>query len=107
MSKAINRSAVTRMLGVLLLVLGASLIPSVVVGLIYGEIKEVTCFLGTALPCLVVGFIIFKKYNPTDLKTKQRESYLIATMFWIVLRTGGHTKLSGLRASGCSVPSEE
>ena len=84
MSKAINRSAVTRMLGVLLLVLGASLIPSVVVGLIYGEIKEVTCFLGTALPCLVVGFIIFKKYNPTDLKTKQRESYLIATMFWIV-----------------------
>ena len=80
----LNKNVVIRMLGVLFLVLGIALLPAALVGVIYGEKKETLCFLGTAIPVFLIGLIIRAKYSSKDIKMKQREGYLVASLFWII-----------------------
>ncbi|MBR2559449.1 MAG: TrkH family potassium uptake protein [Firmicutes bacterium] len=80
----VNYHSVTRMLGVLFMVLGISFVPTIVVGLIYGEKRETLCFLATMVPCLLAGLVLMKIFSPTGLKMKAREGYLIVTLSWLV-----------------------
>ncbi|MDO4396448.1 MAG: TrkH family potassium uptake protein [Clostridia bacterium] len=80
----VNYKVVLRIMGILLLVLGFSLIPSLVVALIYKEYNCVPAFLYVIIPCLVPGFIIAKNVNRSMLKMKIRDGYLVVAMSWIV-----------------------
>ena len=76
--------SVIRMLGVLLLVIGFAMIPAALVGLFYGEMREAGIFTATIIPCLLAGLLVVKMFNPAGLRTRQREGYLIVTLFWVV-----------------------
>ena len=80
----VNYHSVTRMLGVLFMVLGISFVPTIAVGLIYREYSEVLCFLATMVPCLLAGLVLMRVFSPTGLKMKAREGYLIVTLSWLV-----------------------
>ena len=79
-----NYHSVIRMMGVLFLVLGISFIPTLAVGLIYREYREALCFLATMVPCLLAGLVLMKVFNPTGLKVKSRDGYLIVTLAWLI-----------------------
>lgn len=78
----VNFYCVTKMMGVLLIVLGLSLIPAFAVGLIYGENREAFCFLVTLIPCIVAGFAITKIFS-REVKTKARDGYIIVAFAWL------------------------
>ena len=79
-----KHSALLRMMGALFAVLGISFIPPVIIALIYGEYFEGLCFGGTISDCGIVGRILMKFFNPSDLKLKQRDGFLIVSLIWIV-----------------------
>ena len=79
-----KHSALLRMMGALFAVLGISFIPPVIIALIYGEYFEGLCFGGTMAACGIVGLILMKFFNPSDLKLKQRDGFLIFSLIWIV-----------------------
>ena len=84
MKRAINYSAITRMMGVLFLVLGIALAPPLLVALLYREGREALCFLMVSVPCLLAGILLLRLFNPRDLRAKQREGYFIVTLFWLI-----------------------
>ena len=79
-----KHSALLRMMGALFAVLGISFIPPVIIALIYGEYFEGLCFGCTMAACGIVGLILMKFFNPSDLKLKQRDGFLIVSLIWIV-----------------------
>ncbi|MDY6037670.1 MAG: TrkH family potassium uptake protein [Eubacterium sp.] len=84
MSSSINHNSLLRMLGVLFIVLGISFIPPVCIALIYSEYFEGLCFGATMTVCTVAGLLLMKFFNPSGLKTKQRDGFLIVTLIWIL-----------------------
>jgi len=84
MNSDLNYHSVLRMMGVLFLVLGLALLPSLAVALIYKEYFQAKCFLATLVPCLLVGLVLITKFKPGGLKTRQRDVYLIVTLCWLV-----------------------
>lgn len=79
-----KHSALLRMMGALFAVLGISFIPTVIIALIYGEYFEGLCFGCTMAACGIVGLILMKFFNPSDLKLKQRDGFLIVSLIWII-----------------------
>lgn len=84
MKTDLNYKSVIRVMGVLLLVLCFAFLPSLVVALIYGESKEAKSFLLTMVPCLAVGLLLIKNFNPASIKARHRDVYLIVTLSWLV-----------------------
>ncbi len=88
----INFYYVAKMMGVLLVVLGLSLIPAFVVSQIYGEDKEGACFLITLIPCIVFGIVIMRMFKK-NVKMKSRDGYIIVALSWIVASVIGAVPL--------------
>ena len=61
----VNFNGVSRMLGMLLLVLGCCMVPSLATALIYHETAAAISFLVTIVPCFILGFISVKVYFGT------------------------------------------
>lgn len=80
----VNFNSVIRMMGLLLLVLGICMLPSIAVALIYHEMHEFLAFLCTIIPCFVLGFILIKVFRPSLIKLKNRDGFLIVTLCWLV-----------------------
>ena len=84
MKTDLNYRSVIRVMGVLFLVLGFALLPSLLVALIYGEYTEVKSFLITLVPCLAVGLLLIRNFNPASIKARHRDVYLVVTLSWLV-----------------------
>ena len=84
MKTTLNYHGIVKMMGVLLVVVGISLLLPLVVGVYYQEWKSVLVFLETAAISVVVGALIMKYYHPQPLKTRERDGYIIVTLCWIV-----------------------
>lgn len=84
MRTTLNYRAIVKMMGVLLVVIGLCFSLPIVVALIYGEYFEAKCFAAVMIPSLLAGVILFKVFNPADLKTKARDGYIIVTLCWLV-----------------------
>ena len=80
----VNFNGVIRMMGMLLLVLGLCLLPSLAVALIYKEYLSFRCFLYTIVPCFIVGIILIKTFRPSLIKLKARDGFLIVSLCWLV-----------------------
>ena len=81
----VNFNSVVRIMSFLFLVLGFSMIPALLVAMIYQEELSTLSFLVTILHCFGIGAILGKIYNPTDLKKlKERDGFLIVSLCWIV-----------------------
>ncbi|MFR8519902.1 MAG: hypothetical protein ACLVC2_18645, partial [Emergencia timonensis] len=66
----VNFNGVIRMMGILFLVLGFCLIPSLIVALVFHEMLAFKCFVFTILPCFAIGFILIKLFRPSLIKLK-------------------------------------
>lgn len=80
----VNFNGVIRMMGILLLVLGLSLVPSFLVALIYHETAAAEAFLYTLIPCFVLGYLLRKTFRPSLMKLKARDGFLIVSLCWLV-----------------------
>lgn len=98
---SVNFGSVIRMMGILLLVLGCSLMPALFVALLYCESVSAKAFLATLLPCLAAGFILIKVFRPSLIRLKARDGFLIVSLCWLVASLIGSVPL---RLSG-AIPS--
>lgn len=80
----VNFNGVIRMMGLLLLVLGCCLLPSLLVAFLYQETSSVYGFLFTLIPCFVLGYILIKVFRPSLIKLKARDGFLIVSLCWLV-----------------------
>lgn len=80
----VNFNGVVRMMGILLLVLGLCLVPSLIVAIIYHEMLSLKCFAFTIIPCVTLGFILIKSFRPSLIKLKARDGFLIVSLCWLV-----------------------
>ncbi|MCQ4635322.1 TrkH family potassium uptake protein [Anaerovorax odorimutans] len=76
--------AVCRIIGLVLLVIGASMIPSLAVAGIYSEMPALLAFLSTILIAGVCGFILIRFGHRSTAILKVRDGFLIVTLCWIV-----------------------
>ncbi len=97
----VNFNSVIRMISVLLLVLGVSMIPSASVALIYQEPVAFKAFLFTIIPCFIVSIVLIRRFHPSRIKLKARDGFLIVTLCWLIASLIGAAPLT---ASG-AIPS--
>lgn len=72
------------MMGILLLVLGCSLIPALLVAFIYREPVSAKSFLAAIIPCFLLGYILMKKFRPSQMRLKARDGFLIVSLCWLL-----------------------
>ncbi len=89
----VSFSGVVRVVGILLIVLGICMIPSLAVAIIYKEDVSAISFGVTAAPCVIAGFVVIKKFNPEDMKMKARDGYLFVTVAWLLASVIGAVPL--------------
>jgi len=80
----LNLRALTKIAGVLLLVLGGAMILPLIVGLIYREPVSVRAFLLVAAPCLVVGGALAYFPKTKSRQFRIRDGYLIVSVSWAI-----------------------
>ncbi len=78
-----NYSMITYIIGWILSVEAALMVPSVIVSIIYGE-KSVWALAATILICLTIGLPLIKK-QPTNKVLYAREGGVIVALSWIVM----------------------
>ncbi len=83
----IDWKAITGIMGVLLVALGAALVVPALVGLAYGE-AEWWAFAATASGSLVGGAALWKLFRPQD-EIRVREGFAIVALAWLVLSLVG------------------
>lgn len=84
MNSDLNYHSIARVMGVLFMVLGAALALPLAVALLYREYFEAKCFLACLVPCIIAGLVLIKAFPPGNIKTRQRDVYLIVTLCWLV-----------------------
>ena len=80
----VNLGSVVRVIGVLFIVLGVCMMPSLAVAVIYKESTSAVSFAVTAVPCVLAGLLITKKLKPEKIKMKARDGYLFVTLAWLL-----------------------
>lgn len=90
----VNFNGVSRMLGMLLLVLGFCMVPSLIVAVIYHETAAANSFLITIVPCFILGFISVKLFRPSLMRLKIRDGFLIVSLCWLIASLIGAFPLS-------------
>lgn len=81
---SISIKSVVRIIGIFLIIMSASFVPSLLVAVIYDEKVSVISFIATMIPCLIIGLIIIKTVRPSLTKLKVRDGFLIVSLCWIL-----------------------
>ncbi|MCC5858759.1 MAG: potassium transporter [Ectothiorhodospiraceae bacterium] len=84
--------AVQRVLGLLLMVFSTTMLPPILVSMVYGD-NALQAFLTSFVALLLVGFVLWgvARRDRHDLRT--RDGFLIVVMFWSVLGLAGGVPL--------------
>ncbi|MEG0829968.1 MAG: TrkH family potassium uptake protein [Anaerovoracaceae bacterium] len=77
-------SSVFRVVGLVLVVIGLSMIPSAIVAVIYHEHSALLVFLVTIFFSILVGLVLMKYCNQHNANLKVRDGFLIVTLCWIL-----------------------
>ncbi|WP_425755012.1 TrkH family potassium uptake protein [Ihubacter sp. rT4E-8] len=85
----VNFNGVLRIMGYLLLVLGCSMLPALLVAVAYHESDALRSFLYTILPCFILGIILIKIFHPSLMKVKSRDGFLIVSLCWLLFSAAG------------------
>lgn len=80
----VNYQNVIRIMGIILLVLGVCLVPSLLVAFLYDEQESFKAFLWTIIPCIATGFMINKIFRPSRMNLKKRDGFLIVSAAWLM-----------------------
>lgn len=80
--------AVQRILGILLMFFSLTMLPPVLVGLLYGEPLE-AAFLKAAAIIATLGLLIWLPVSRSRAELRVRDGFLVVAMFWTVLGLAG------------------
>lgn len=79
----LNVRAITKVLGILTLIEGFFMLPSLIVALYFEEWQSASAFLTTSIVCISIGFVILTQLKFHKIILKAREGYFIAAISWI------------------------
>ena len=119
----VNFNNVIKIMSIIFFVLGFSMIPALLVAIIYDETLCNSAFFSTIFLCFGVGGIFYKMYQPQELKLKERDGFLIVTLCWLIASLVGAMPFflagaipsyvdaffetcSGFSTTGCSILTE-
>ena len=80
--------SIQRLLGLLLMVFSVTLLPPVVVSLLYQD-GQVHAFLAGMLAVIVLGFVMWFPVHRFKQEMRVRDGFLLVTLFWVVLGLAG------------------
>ncbi len=80
----LSLSSVFRIIGIVLVIVGISMVPSFVVSLIYDDASVCVPFLITILSAVAVGALLMWKCNRHTKQLKVRDGFLIVTVCWFI-----------------------
>lgn len=79
----VNLNNVVKIMSIIFIVLGFSMIPALLVAFIYSETACISAFLSTIFLCFGAGGVFHKMYERQELKLKERDGFLIVTLCWL------------------------
>ena len=77
-------SSMCRITGIVLVVIGLSMLPSIFVSVIYDGSDVYMPFIYTMIITLVLGLSLTKFFIHDSFKLKVRDGFLIVTLCWII-----------------------
>jgi trk system potassium uptake protein TrkH len=80
----LNERAIVRILGFVLVLLAAAMLPSLFVSLLYGEYKVAGVFLSIILPTAAIGLMISHFAKAVSTRLKIREGFLVVSFTWFI-----------------------
>ena len=80
----VNFNNIVKIVCIIFFVLGFSMIPALLVAIIYDETLCIPAFSSTIFLCFGTGFMFHKIFKPAELKLKERDGFLIVTMCWLM-----------------------
>jgi len=80
--------SIQRLLGLLLMVFSVTLLPPVVVSLLYQD-GQAHAFLSSMLGVIVLGFVMWLPVHRFRQEMRVRDGFLLVTLFWVVLGLAG------------------
>jgi trk system potassium uptake protein TrkH len=84
--------SIQRLLGLLLMIFSVSLLPPLVVSLLYQD-GQVQPFLAGMAAVIVLGFVIWLPAHRCRHELRVRDGFLLVTLFWLVLGLAGAVPL--------------
>ena len=85
----LNYKAIIKISGIIIIILAASMIPSLLVSLIYVEPDAAGSFIMTILPMLVIGRILSILPKAATNHLKIRDGYMIVALCWLLASSFG------------------
>ena len=79
----LNYRAITKVLGILTLIEGLFMLPSLVVAMYFSEWQSASALLTTSIVCISIGFVILTQLKFNKISLRAREGYFIAFSSWI------------------------
>lgn len=80
----LNYRVIIKLVGIIIIILASSMLPSLVVSLIYKETDVANAFIQTIIPMLILGGLLFFKVRADSTHLKIREGYTIVALCWII-----------------------
>ena len=78
-----NKRKIISIIGRIILIEAALMIPALVVSLLYGD-GDAPAFIVTMIPAMIVG-LLFSRVRQSDRRMSSRDGYFIVAAAWIVI----------------------
>ncbi|MCL1982917.1 MAG: TrkH family potassium uptake protein [Clostridiales bacterium] len=97
----LNYRIAIKILGAIVLILGVSMIPSIIAAHVYGEHNALYAFSASSAVLIVAGALITLEMRPHSIMLRFREGYLTVTLCWLCASAVGAVPylLSGVTGS--------
>lgn len=80
----LNWNVIFRVTGALFIVIGFSMVPAMIVSVIYTEPEIIEAFIKTIIPSLLFGGLLILLNKQKEGRTKVRDGYIIVALCWIL-----------------------
>ena len=84
LARVINYKAIAKLMGMILIIIGLSMIPSYVCATYYHESKVACGLFISMVIILAVGFILFAAMKLAPTIFRAREGYLAVALCWLI-----------------------
>ncbi|MFT7371488.1 MAG: trk system potassium uptake protein TrkH [Oleiphilaceae bacterium] len=85
-------STISRILGILLMIFSVSMLPPILVSIIYDD-HQITAFLHAFIITLGVGVIVWLPVRNLKKELRVRDGFVVTVLFWLVLSISGSVPL--------------
>jgi trk system potassium uptake protein TrkH len=85
-------STVSRILGILLMIFSLTMLPPIIVSLIYGD-NQLNAFVDAFVITLGLGLIIWLPVRNQKKELRVRDGFIVTVLFWLVLSLSGSVPL--------------